>query len=54
MTAMPARPRLVATDLDGTLLDAEGQIPSDFWPLLERMRTRASDSLPHRADSIRP
>ncbi|WP_047260569.1 HAD family hydrolase [Corynebacterium uterequi] len=29
-------PRLVAVDMDGTLLDGEGKIPAEFWPLLER------------------
>jgi Cof subfamily protein (haloacid dehalogenase superfamily) len=37
-----ARPdiRLVVTDMDGTLLDGEGRIPEDFWPLLRRMERR--------------
>ncbi|WP_328922909.1 Cof-type HAD-IIB family hydrolase [Streptomyces griseoaurantiacus] len=32
--------RLVVTDMDGTLLDGEGRIPEDFWPLLSRMERR--------------
>ena len=30
--------RLVVTDMDGTLLNAEGNIPEAFWPLLDRLR----------------
>lgn len=33
-------PRLIAVDMDGTLLDPAGQIPEDFWPLLARARER--------------
>src|ERR1700685_2989250 len=29
--------RLVVSDLDGTLLDAQGRIPSAFWPVLSEM-----------------
>ena len=29
-------PRLIAIDMDGTLLDGESQIPEEFWPVLER------------------
>lgn len=32
--------RLVAVDMDGTLLDAQGRVPEDLWPLLERMAER--------------
>lgn len=32
--------RLVAADMDGTLLDGDGQVPSDLWPLLDEMRSR--------------
>lgn len=32
--------RLVVVDMDGTLLDGEGRIPEDLWPLLEAMRER--------------
>ncbi|GAB6902078.1 Cof-type HAD-IIB family hydrolase [Kineosporia succinea] len=32
--------RLVVADMDGTLLDANGDVPAGFWPLLERMRER--------------
>ncbi|GGF48019.1 hydrolase [Marmoricola endophyticus] len=28
---------LVAVDMDGTLLDGDGQIPEDLWPLIERL-----------------
>jgi len=36
----PERPvdiRLIASDMDGTLLDASGAVPERFWPVLERM-----------------
>lgn len=32
--------RLVAVDMDGTLLDGDGRVPPGLWPLLERMRER--------------
>lgn len=32
--------RLVAVDMDGTLLDEHGQVPADLWPLLDRLRER--------------
>ncbi|WP_201300034.1 Cof-type HAD-IIB family hydrolase [Nocardioides sp. AX2bis] len=37
---MPERPdvRLVVVDMDGTLLDGDGQVPDGLWPLLDRMR----------------
>jgi len=42
-TSVPSEPidlRLVVTDLDGTLLDGDGQVPEGLWPLLERLRRR--------------
>lgn len=44
MTALASLPdgpvdvRLVVTDMDGTLLDGDGRLPADFWPLLSRLR----------------
>ncbi|MDO5512709.1 HAD family hydrolase [Corynebacterium sp.] len=32
--------RIIALDMDGTLLDAAGQIPDSFWPVLEELRSR--------------
>lgn len=32
--------RLVVTDMDGTLLDAEGRVPQGLWPLLADLRRR--------------
>ncbi|WP_106814927.1 Cof-type HAD-IIB family hydrolase [Microbacterium timonense] len=32
--------RLIAVDMDGTLLDGEGRIPDDLWPLLDRLHER--------------
>lgn len=32
--------RLVATDMDGTLLDADGAVPGTLWPVLEQLRSR--------------
>lgn len=33
-------PQLVVTDMDGTLLDGNGNVPHRLWPLLECMRER--------------
>lgn len=32
--------RLIAVDMDGTLLDGDGRIPDALWPLLERLHAR--------------
>lgn len=32
--------RLIAVDMDGTLLDGEGRIPDALWPLLQRLTAR--------------
>jgi len=32
--------RLIAVDMDGTLLDEHGRVPEDLWPLLDRLRER--------------
>ncbi|MET0780239.1 MAG: Cof-type HAD-IIB family hydrolase [Microbacterium sp.] len=32
--------RLVAADMDGTLLDADGRVPDGLWPVLQLMRER--------------
>ncbi|MDZ8274891.1 Cof-type HAD-IIB family hydrolase [Microbacterium aquimaris] len=40
MTFPAADLRLIAVDMDGTLLDGEGRIPDTLWPLLERLRER--------------
>ena len=29
--------RLIASDMDGTLLDADGAVPASFWPLLDNI-----------------
>ncbi len=29
--------RLVVADMDGTLLDADSELPVGFWPLLDRL-----------------
>lgn len=31
-------PRIVALDMDGTLVDPDGNIPDEFWPLLEEAK----------------
>lgn len=36
----PVDVRLVVTDMDGTLLDGDSQIPPDLWPLLDEMHAR--------------
>jgi len=33
----PVDIRLIASDMDGTLLDEDGAVPARFWPLLERI-----------------
>lgn len=38
--------RLVVCDMDGTLLDADGEIPAGFWPLLETMHARGVSFAP--------
>lgn len=32
--------RLIAVDMDGTLLDGDGRIPDGLWPLLDRLHAR--------------
>jgi Cof subfamily protein (haloacid dehalogenase superfamily) len=32
--------RLIAVDMDGTLLDGDGRIPEGLWPLLDRLHER--------------
>ncbi len=39
-TDLPTDVRLVAADMDGTLLDERGKIPEAFWPLLRRLHGR--------------
>lgn len=36
----PENVRLIATDMDGTLLDTNGAIPSGFWPILDELQRR--------------
>ncbi|MFJ4714484.1 Cof-type HAD-IIB family hydrolase [Streptomyces sp. NPDC088785] len=38
--ATPPDIRLVVTDMDGTLLDADGRIPDEVWPLLAELNRR--------------
>ncbi|MGY4859738.1 Cof-type HAD-IIB family hydrolase [Cryobacterium sp. AP23] len=33
----PADIRLIASDMDGTLLDADGRVPERFWPVLDNL-----------------
>lgn len=37
---------LIASDMDGTLLDANHQIPEGFWPLLEKMQANGMHFAP--------
>lgn len=39
---MPEGIGLVAVDMDGTLLDGEGRIPDDLWPVVERLRAHGA------------
>lgn len=32
--------KLIAVDMDGTLLDGEGHVPDALWPLLDRLKER--------------
>ncbi|MCU1446964.1 Cof-type HAD-IIB family hydrolase [Cryobacterium sp.] len=34
---VPIDIRLIASDMDGTLLDADGRVPDRFWPLLDKL-----------------
>ncbi|MFS0735181.1 Cof-type HAD-IIB family hydrolase [Microbacterium sp. 1P10UB] len=38
--------RLVAVDMDGTLLDGDGRIPDTLWPLLPRLAERGVTFVP--------
>lgn len=38
--------RLVAVDMDGTLLDGDGEIPDGLWPVLATMRERGIAFVP--------
>lgn len=38
---LPGDARLVVTDVDGTLLDAEGRLPEMFWDILAEFRRRS-------------
>lgn len=38
--------RLVAADMDGTLLDEQGRVPDRLWPLLKVMRDRGISFVP--------
>jgi Cof subfamily protein (haloacid dehalogenase superfamily) len=42
LSDLDARPdiRLIAVDMDGTLLDGEGRVPEKLWPLLTEMTRR--------------
>ena len=33
-------PRIVALDMDGTLVDPHGDVPEEFWPVLEEAKTK--------------
>lgn len=38
--------RLVVADMDGTLLNANGEVPASLWPLLDTMRDRGITFVP--------
>lgn len=38
--------RLVVTDMDGTLLDGDGEVPAGLWPLLADMHARGITFVP--------
>ena len=37
---LPADPRLVVTDMDGTLLDGDGEVPDGLWEVLGQLEAR--------------
>ena len=37
---LPNDPRLIVTDMDGTLLHADGTVPEALWPILSDLRER--------------
>lgn len=37
---LPTDPRLVVSDMDGTLLNEDGSVPEQMWPILEQLRER--------------
>ncbi|MEV7973688.1 HAD family hydrolase [Cellulomonas sp. NPDC089187] len=38
--------RLIATDMDGSLLDGDGRIPTELWPLLDELDRRGIAFVP--------
>lgn len=38
--SLPSDPRLVVTDMDGTLLLEDGSVPDELWPILVALRER--------------
>lgn len=46
MSETAADIRLVVCDMDGTLLDADGAVPHEFWPLLHEMTARGIAFVP--------
>ena len=46
--------RLIAVDMDGTLLDGNGRIPGALWPLLDQLRAAGSASCRPAGGSSRP
>lgn len=38
--------KLIAADMDGSLLDTQGHVPEDFWPLLARLNERGVQFVP--------
>ena len=38
--------RLIATDMDGTLLDEHSEIPDGFWPMLARLKSQGIEFVP--------
>jgi Cof subfamily protein (haloacid dehalogenase superfamily) len=42
----PVDIRLIASDMDGTLLDAAGQVPERFWPVLDNLLAAGTNTIP--------
>ncbi|MUH60434.1 Cof-type HAD-IIB family hydrolase [Bifidobacterium canis] len=42
----PQNIKLIVADMDGTLLDADSQIPAGFWPMLDKLDQRGITFVP--------
>ena len=47
LPTMPDGLRLAVVDMDGTLLDGDGEVPDALWPLLDRLAAAGVAFAPH-------